>query len=206
MKNNDLDEAYNARYELVLQPLAIRLEEYMRDLVIYPRLDRISARPKSPKSFLEKSEKLENGVKKYLDPLNQIQDQIGARIVGYYSIDIKPICEIVESYFAPIEEKFIVPDSDKEFDYEGKHYILFIPKDLITPDLPTVHCPMFFELQIKTLFQHAWAEADHNLAYKPFEKLTRHQKRQVAFTAAQAWGADHIFNELVGELIDIPKS
>jgi len=57
-----------------------------------------------------------------------------------------------------------------------------------------------FELQIKTLFQHAWAESEHDLAYKPVEDLPKDQRRRVAFVAAQAWGADHILHELVEEL------
>jgi putative GTP pyrophosphokinase len=54
----------------------------------------------------------------------------------------------------------------------------------------------FFELQIKTLFQHAWSEAEHDLGYKPATVLSSDQKRRLAFTAAQAWGADQIFDEL----------
>ncbi|MCL5802016.1 MAG: hypothetical protein M1283_05805, partial [Gammaproteobacteria bacterium] len=60
--------------------------------------------------------------------------------------------------------------------------------------------PNLFELQIKTLFQHAWAEAEHDLGYKTSNSLTSLQKRKIAFTAAQAWGADQIFDELYREL------
>ena len=60
--------------------------------------------------------------------------------------------------------------------------------------------PQFFELQLKTLFQHAWSEAEHDLAYKPSEPLSTLQQRQIAFTAAQAWGADQIFEQLHAEL------
>jgi putative GTP pyrophosphokinase len=200
----ELARAYEIRLVTVLTPLAIQLEQHIRDLVTnYPRIDRVAARAKSLQRFLEKAEKTENGALKYPDPLNQIQDQIGARIVTYYLDDVEPISRIVHGYFAPIEERDIVPESVKEFDYEGKHFILFIPKDFITPDTPREHCPLFFELQIKTLFQHAWAEADHDLAYKPPEALSRDQKRKVAFTAAQAWGADLIFRELARELIEL---
>jgi putative GTP pyrophosphokinase len=38
------------------------------------------------------------------------------------------------------------------------------------------------------------------LAYKPSEPLTPHQQRQIAFTAAQAWGADEIFEQLHADL------
>jgi ppGpp synthetase/RelA/SpoT-type nucleotidyltranferase len=61
--------------------------------------------------------------------------------------------------------------------------------------------PEFFELQIKTLFQHAWSEADHDLAYKSVRALDELEQRQIAFSAAQAWGADRIFEELATQLV-----
>lgn len=81
----------------------------------------------------------------------------------------------------------------------GKHFILAVPEDLIE-DAHVDRTPKFFELQIKTLFQHAWSEAEHDLAYKPSEPLTQLQRRQVAFTAAQAWGADQLFAQLHEEI------
>jgi ppGpp synthetase/RelA/SpoT-type nucleotidyltranferase len=75
-----------------------------------------------------------------------------------------------------------------------------LPTDVIERDMDQNLLPSFFELQIKTLFQHAWSEADHDLGYKPGEKpLTTEQNRLVAFTSAQAWGADHIFDQLFRE-------
>jgi ppGpp synthetase/RelA/SpoT-type nucleotidyltranferase len=60
--------------------------------------------------------------------------------------------------------------------------------------------PPWFELQIKTLFQHAWAESGHDLGCKSPTELTRDQQRMLAFTAAQAWGADKITVELFRQL------
>ena len=60
--------------------------------------------------------------------------------------------------------------------------------------------PEFFELQVKTLFQHAWAEANHDLGYKPEGKeLDQESKRLLAYASAQAWGADRVFDELFQE-------
>lgn len=192
-----LEETYRKRHTLVLSPLAQDLgkliEEYFADV---PRIDRVACRAKSVERFLEKANKVEEGRGKYSDPLNQIQDQLGARIVTYYSDDVGRISEIVEKYFRPIESKVIVPDSESEFGYFGRHYILIIPEDAFTEGIDKDDAPNFFELQIKTLFQHAWGEANHDLGYKPDRQLSSEEKRKIAFTSAQAWGADMIFNEL----------
>jgi putative GTP pyrophosphokinase len=195
-----LQERYRSRYERVLLPLGRRLDTYLREVVRdYPRIDRISVRAKAVDRFLEKATRVEDSKPKYTNPLNQIQDQVGARIVTFYLSDVRQIGARVEDFFGSIEVKHVIPDSPREFGYEGKHYILFIPQDVMNPT-DAEESPTFFELQIKTLFQHAWGEADHDLIYKPVGSLTADQRRRVAFTAAQAWGADRIFEELAQEL------
>lgn len=196
-----LEQSYAERRLKVLIPIAERLEQFLRDcLSDQPRIDRISVRAKDVDRFIEKAAKKIDGRSKYSDPLNQIQDQIGARVVTFYVEDVPRISNMVEKYFRPIEFKDIVPDSESEFGYFGKHYIMLIPMDVIHED--TEDSPPFFELQIKTLFQHAWSEANHDLGYKQEGNLTPEQKRKMAFTSAQAWGADLIFNELFKELQD----
>ncbi|MHA1279982.1 MAG: GTP pyrophosphokinase, partial [Candidatus Helarchaeota archaeon] len=56
------------------------------------------------------------------------------------------------------------------------------------------------ELQIKTVYQHAWAAANHDLGYKSEKDLPKDQRRKIAFTAAQSWGADQIFRELAKDI------
>ncbi len=202
MSVDELEKLYEYRYNHVLTAVANKLENHIKGLLRdIPRIDRVSTRAKSITRFLNKARKVDGEKPKYTEPLSQIQDQIGGRIITFYNSDIEPVSKIILDYLAPIEERIIVPDSVNEFGYEGKHFILLIPKDLITPDLPKEHRPVFFELQIKTLFQHSWAEANHDLAYKPQSELTLEQRRKIAFTAAQAWGADKIFDELSQELL-----
>jgi ppGpp synthetase/RelA/SpoT-type nucleotidyltranferase len=81
--------------------------------------------------------------------------------------------------------------------------LLLIPGDVLGAPFSTDFKPRVSELQIKTVFQNAWGEADHDLGYKPTTPLTREQKKKLAFTAAQAWGADMIFDELARELIGL---
>jgi putative GTP pyrophosphokinase len=190
-------EEYKERYDNFLVSLAEAIECHIKDnLKGVARIDRVSGRAKSINSFVVKAEKKVDGVKKYSDPLNQIQDQIGVRIVTFYLSDVDEVAKIIESYYRKIESKNVVPESDSEFGYFGKHFILLIPDDLIEDAFDKEKIPNVFELQIKTLFQHAWGEAEHDLGYKPGVKLSRDVKRKIAFTSAQAWGADLIFNEL----------
>lgn len=198
----ELGEVYAARFTSILEPLSARLQEYLAKLVAdFPRVDRVSVRAKSVESFLRKAAKLDkSGAAKYAEPLSEIQDQIGARVTTFYLRDVASVQKIVEGYFGPIEKCRKEPESHSEFGYEGFHYILFLPDDIFTPELLVPEAPKYFELQIKTLFQHAWSESAHDLIYKPDITLTRDQYRRGAFTAAQAWGADRIFDELAEEL------
>jgi ppGpp synthetase/RelA/SpoT-type nucleotidyltranferase len=148
---------------------------------------------------LEKAAKLndDDGSKKYKHPLAEIQDQVGARVITFYRSDVSTIAAQVEKYYRAIEAVDKVPHSEWEFGYFGKHYIFVIPTDVIVQGADPKLVPKFFELQIKTLFQHAWSEANHDLGYKPEgDELSSEQKRKLAYSSAQAWGADMIFDEM----------
>ena len=205
------DEAlteYTDRYEMLLKPLAVKLEELLRDhLEGVSHIDRIGARAKSPQRFVDKAiKRLEDGSMKYSHPFEQVQDLVGVRVVVFYKQDVDVVSTIVERYFTRIEKRDVVPDSESSFGYVGKHFILLVPEDVIADDADASRLPKFFELQIKTLFQHAWSEANHDLAYKPEGELSSYQQRLIAFTAAQAWGADHHFAQLHTELNEAPRT
>ena len=197
----ELETIYRSRLEHSLTRLAGAIEDQLRAyFAAEPRIDRVTARAKSVDRFLAKARKVENGAAKYAEPLRQIQDQVGARVITFYWSDVERIAAIVERYYRPIEARNLVPESEWEFGYFGRHYILLIPNDVIDPSMDRELIPEFFELQVKTLFQHAWSEAEHDLGYKPGTvPLTSDEKRRLAFTAAQAWGADRIFDELFHE-------
>lgn len=201
-----LEEDYTKRYDAALVPMAKSLgnllEQYCAGL---ERIDRISARPKSVKRFLDKAAKrTESGEPKYSDPLDEIQDQIGGRIITFYLDDVNRVEQQVVQYFKAVEQKDFIPESESAFGYVGRHFILFVPSD-VSAGYAKELVPKFFELQIKTLFQHAWAEANHDLAYKPPVPMNTQQKRLIAFTAAQAWGADQVFDQLRDETVDMPR-
>ena len=198
----ELLSVYRAHYLEVLLPVAEQLRLVLTEhLGSVDRIDRIATRAKSPARFAKKASKINpDGSAKYPEPLQQIQDQIGARVIVFYTRDVATVSEVVRKYLRGIETKSIIPDSEWKFGYFGLHHILALPSDAVPKSIALDKAPTFFELQVKTLFQHAWSEAEHDLGYKPAEGLSDDQKRRLAFTAAQAWGADRIFQELFEEL------
>lgn len=198
-----IKEQYISRYETVLVPLASSLSDLLSEhLSGAGRIDRISARAKGVDRFVAKAQKTTaDGTIKYAQPLAQIQDQVGARVTVFYKSDVDRIREILMRYLRPVEAKHLVPSSEWEFGYFGWHSVCLFPPELILPQWPAEKIPNFFELQVKTLFQHAWSEANHDLGYKPDNGgLTPEQNRMLAFASAQAWGADRAFEELFREV------
>ena len=204
---SDLRATYEQLRASVLLPIAGELSSLIRNTLLEcEHIDRVTARAKDVDRFLAKAEKKErDGQPKYAEPLVQIQDQIGARVVVYYLKDVDVVESVLVKYFRHIEAKDIVPDSESEFGYFGRHFIMALPVDVLPKELSKEHAPTFFELQIKTLFQHAWSEAEHDMGYKCPRDLTSEEKRLFAYTAAQAWGADRIFDDLCEMLSSSPQ-
>jgi len=183
--------------EPTLKEIAIKIEHHLTDILKdLQHIDRVGCRVKSEKSFMDKTLKEENGKLKYSVPLKEIQDMVGARIIVYYNTDIDTVVDVLLRFFQKVEKRSIVPDDVRQFGYEGLHYICFIPSPIYSHHRSNPLVPDFFELQIKTLYQHSWSQTEHGLGYKPNTPLTADQQRRIAFIAAQSWGADTILEEL----------
>ena len=97
-------------------------------------VDLISFRVKTEKSFSEKINSLDTNHKlKYSNPFREMQDIIGGRVVVYYKSDFQQIINELEKNYTRVEKREIVPDDEKEFGYEGIHYIFFIPSHIYNP-------------------------------------------------------------------------
>lgn len=194
----DIQSAYKELAENYLEPLKDDLLVYLKEwLKGVQRLDRIDARVKTVSSFVNKALKQDDsGAFKYSKPFSEIQDMIGARVVVFFEQDAAELIERAKSEFRYIERKFLVPEYDDAFGYFGYHMICFLPNqgDISAND----RVPAYFELQIKTLFQHAWSQLHHDTGYKerPDSPFLSKDKRLSAHASSLAWGADKAFAEL----------
>ena len=190
----DIDAAYRERYPTLVR-VSQEIEKVLREMLRgTPRIDAVTARAKSIERFVEKAQKAgEDGKPKYNYPLQDIQDQLGARVVVFYRSDVDTVAELILKEFRVIEDKMKESSEPDRFGYEAKHYICLIPLEISENS----RCPVdFFELQVSTLFQHAWAEANHDLGYKPGAPMDFEHQRKIAWAAALAYGADFVFDEL----------
>src|SRR5271163_3484191 len=105
---SDLKSEYEQRFSKILKPLAPLIERQLQEYFFNePRIDRVAVRPKAIDKFLKKAATLIDGKPKYTEPLRQIQDQIGARVITFYLSDVARITEILLRYFRPIESQNI---------------------------------------------------------------------------------------------------
>lgn len=159
----------------------------------------VQARPKTIASF---AEKIQRPGKKYIDPVNELTDLCGARVIAHTLSEVAAFCKFVEDEFEVDWEN----SGDKsellgasEFGYLSRHYIVSLKMgarsakdadaDLVTPELKA-------EIQVRTILQHAWADTAHELSYKNSFKLPRRWQREFARLAAVLEEADRGFDQI----------
>lgn len=200
---------YRPRLTL-LEALAIRLDQHSREtLSDVARIDRISFRAKAPLSFGRKSLAKEKvtGIPKYAQPLEDIEDQVAGRILVFFRRDINIVVERLRATFNRVEQTRKAPATHDAFAYESEHLVFIIPPQVLPPGWSELAAPpTTFEMQVRTLFMHAWAEPEHDISYKATVPLTDDEKRKIAWAASNAWGGDAIFEQVLDSLGERSRS
>jgi putative GTP pyrophosphokinase len=199
----DLRESYENRRP-VLEQVAARLEvELTEHFEGVPRIDRISFRTKGIDSFVEKAtaRKIDPP---YEHPLAEIEDQIAGRVLVLFAADVADAVRRVNELLTPVEYDHKRPTRYNEFDYESVHGVYTLPPPYLPPGWNEHEdMPQTFEMQVRTLFQHAYAETQHDLDYKSAIPVDDAINRELAWIAAGCWGGDQAL-ERVRSLV--PKS
>ncbi len=161
MDNNDLKNRYQSKVKL-LEELRVIAKYYLiteigkKKIKIHSLEDRI----KMFDSLLDKMKR-----QKTKEPFREIKDLLGLRIVCLFRSDLRPICTIIRDIFEIVEEDNKIDDiAANIFGYMGIHFIVKLKNvsgrgQKSIGDLP-------FEIQIRTIGQHAWASISEYLYYK----------------------------------------
>lgn len=188
--------AYNEKkpaLDAILDRIVLCLKENT-ETVRY--VDSISGRVKAKESLVAK---YLSKPEKYPSPFIDIEDVLGVRILVLFpSVSLELSERICSGVFPPVESGYRKDESPKSFGYEGYQSLHSIPADICGTTYSDQ--PRVFELQIRTLFQHAFAEPEHELNYKASLKLSDDERfmyqKRFSWLSATSWGADRILQEL----------
>ena len=149
----------------------------------------IEHRVKSEKSLEGKLYK--NG--EWYQKFDDLTDILGERVICYFGDEVDKFGKLVEKEFVIDWENF----SDKRalikadtFGYLSLHYICSLPED---KGYPKELCGRRFEIQIRTILQHAWSAINHDLGYKNKYGVPREVTREFARLAGLMEIADDEF-------------
>ena len=161
----------------------------------------VQARPKAIASFAEKIQRKKG---KYRDPVNQITDLCGGRVITHTQSELQAVCEFIEEHFdVDWENSVDVCQRLKpaEFGYRSIHYIVqfrkgVFPTGEIDVTIPDDLFGLKAEIQVRTLLEHAWASFAHDKAYKGPFAMPQKWQRELAGLAAMLEEADRAFSRI----------
>lgn len=124
-----------------------------------------------------------DGSLKYADGLKDIDDVIGVRVITFLQLDVERAITALRNSFEVINhvDKTAEQREKGEFGYSGQHLVLRVGEANV-PNGCKDHIGERFEVQFRTILQHAWAEFEHDIRYKSAGPVPAEVNR--AFTLA----------------------
>ncbi len=176
------------------------VEERLKKAISYNErtLIHVSHRIKTTKSI---KEKLRDRHDEFPD-LASLYDLLGFRVICYFQEDIDEIAELIAGSFrvdwdrSKDRRKLIDPTP---FGYTSLHYICALPGDA---GYPEALCNLWFEVQIRTILMHSWAEIEHDLGYKTEFGVPRAIRRKFSQVSGLLETADDIFSDIRKEMAE----
>jgi len=200
MKDIDKATSWYKENQSLYKSLAGKVADILEDNIEEKQLQyhSITKREKPLESFTTKAKK-----EKYTDPVNQIKDMAGVRVITYLENDVSKVVEIIEGLFdidwANSLDQSQLLGSDK-LGYRSVHYVAKFDKTRCKLPEYERYKNLPFEIQVRSLLQHAWAEFAHDKNYKFGGKLPIALERRLYLAAGMLEIADHEFVAIDAEI------
>ena len=131
--------------------------------------------------------------------LDEITDILGVRIITLFENDVDTILELLENTFEVceiVDKRKKEKNSRIEFGYNSLHVIVKFTDSRCRLVEYQKYQDIRFEIQLRTVLQHAWAEVEHGLGYKSFYEPPMSVKRKLNRLAATLEILDEEFENI----------
>lgn len=161
----------------------------------------IDVRAKSFKSFADKASKPSPSnphEPKYRDPLKEITDLAGARVITFLPAVVTQVCACIEREFVILEKTDKAEElmDEGKFGYHSIHFLVQLSSDRVRLSEYKRFAGLTLEIQVRTILQHAWAEMEHDIQYKSASVIPVAIKRRFIALAGMLEIADREFQAL----------
>lgn len=156
----------------------------------------VEGRTKSVASFAGKARQRAAEGRPYADPLHEITDQVGVRVITYVASDVAAVAGLLADQLTVLDDRDLGQETAGEgrFGYASRHVL--VSRD--TGDEVTYEPGRSASVQLRTVLQHAWAEFEHDIRYKGSvpEQLVADLDRRFTLAAGLIELADKEFSAI----------
>ena len=198
MNQREVMDKYKTRLPL-LEQLLEEVKYILKKCLIEREIElqRLEGRVKTVDSFMEKAESYE-----LANPLEEIEDQCGLRIVCLFLGQIDTIAAIIRNNFTVLSEDNKIEHLDEHsFGYMAFHFTCKLPPYCTGPRYDAIK-QLPFEIQVRTIAMDTWATISHYIQYKKTLDVPKWLRKDFDALGALFYIADTHFEQFYRKAAD----
>jgi putative GTP pyrophosphokinase len=128
-----------------------------------------------------------------------LHDLLGVRVITHLATEVDAVVTVLRREFDVDSKRSVDKLEDlsaDEFGYRSYHLIVKLKEDRAGLAEWRVFAGIYFEIQVRSILQHAWAEIEHDLGYKSSVDVPQEIHRRFARLAGILELADDEFDRL----------